>query len=68
MVKTRRVSCFEEKLERFVEVPSGLEINYPAAVAMNKDELREVTSQLEALEALAKLFKNLWYERLRQSS
>ena len=35
---------------------------------MNKEDLRDVNSQLDGLEALAKLFKNLWYERLRQSS
>ena len=33
---------------------------------MNKEDLQEVTSQLEALDSLAKLFKNMWFKKVRQ--
>ena len=33
---------------------------------MNNKELREVVGQLEALEALAKLFNNLWFDQIRR--
>jgi hypothetical protein len=33
---------------------------------MNRNELRELMKRLEALEALAKLFNNLWFERIRE--
>ena len=32
---------------------------------MNKDDLREVVGRLEALEALTKLFKNLWFDHIK---
>ena len=35
---------------------------------MNKEDLRQVQDQLDGLEALARLFKNLWYEQLKRSS
>ena len=34
---------------------------------MNKEELREVVSRLEALEALAKLFNNLWFDQIKKN-
>ena len=33
---------------------------------MNEKNLREVVSKLEALEALAKLFNNLWFDQIRR--
>jgi len=33
---------------------------------MNREELQEVVKQLEALEALAKLFNSLWFEQIRR--
>jgi hypothetical protein len=33
---------------------------------MNRSEIRELMGRLEALEALAKLFNNLWFDRIRQ--
>ena len=33
---------------------------------MNKEDLREVSSQLEALDSLAKLFKNLWFSQIKK--
>ena len=33
---------------------------------MNRSELRELMGRLESLEALAKLFNNLWFDRIRQ--
>ena len=34
---------------------------------MNREDLREVADQLEALEALAKLFEKLWFRQIKQS-
>lgn len=34
---------------------------------MNKVELQEVVSRLEALEALAKLFNNLWFDQIKKN-
>ena len=33
---------------------------------MNNSDLRELMGRLEALEALAKLFNNLWFDRIRE--
>ena len=35
---------------------------------MNRSELRELMGRLESLEALAKLFNNLWFDRIRQDA
>jgi hypothetical protein len=33
---------------------------------MTKEELREIVAQLEAVESLTKLFKNLWFDQIRE--
>lgn len=33
---------------------------------MNRDDMREMVSQLEALEALATLFNNLWFDHIKR--
>ena len=33
---------------------------------MNRSDLRERMGRLETLEALAKLFNNLWFEKIRE--
>ena len=35
-------------------------------IAMNRDDMREMVSQLEALEALATLFNNLWFDHIKR--
>ena len=33
---------------------------------MNRDQISDLMGRLEALEALGKLFDNLWFERIRE--